>query len=119
MTSPCRGKNKNREMASGRTRTRRRVIQRIGELAHERDQPVDVTDFPRLKDGAPNPLARSINKVSHRVAFGGYHRLAHAPVGNTAVTLHQPKALELCDLTADGRVVAACAIRQVHHTDWP
>jgi hypothetical protein len=95
------------------------VPQGIRELPHQAHQFVDVVHLPCFEDGAPNPLAPGVDEVSHRLALGTDNSLTHAAVGSTVVSLHQSKAFELRDLTADRGVIAPDAIGQFHDTDRP
>ena len=84
-----------------------------------RTELVDVARLPCREDGAADALARRVDAIGHRLAFGGDDGLARAAVGRALAAGDEAEALELGHLTAHGRVVAPDAVGHIDDADRP
>jgi len=95
----------------------RALLQRLCELAHQTHQVRNVFRSPVLKDPPCQALAGLVKLVSYGLAFGRHHRFAYPAIFRILMPHHHLHAFQLGNLPADGRVIPAQAIRQIHHAD--
>jgi hypothetical protein len=87
------------------------------ELAHEPHQFFDVALIPCREHRSGEPFACLVDGIGHGFALRRHGGLTDPAIGRGGLTLDKTDAFQLCDLTADRRVIAPDPVGEIDDSD--